>query len=175
MSAPAHVIARARAEHLAALAEIERAAEARFSLADLPIALRGDVYTIEDHAEALRAGLLWVALEAGGAPVGFAVALGNGDELHLDEIDVHPGHQGRGLGRALVDAVIAEARARRCARLTLTTFRFAAWNQPWYARLGFVELSKDACSPALAAIFEEEIARGLARERRVAMALELPR
>jgi hypothetical protein len=30
-------------------------------------------------------------------------------------------------------------------------------------------------SPALAAIVEEEIARGLARERRVAMVLDLPR
>lgn len=175
MSHFAYEVARARPEHLPALAEVERAAEARFSLEDLPLAMRGDVYSIEDHAEAQRAGLLWVALAAGGAPVGFAVALQNDGEIHLDEIDVHPAHQGRGVGRALIEAVIGETRARGCARLTLTTFRFAAWNRPWYARLGFAELPLHACSPAHAAIFEEEIARGLARERRVAMALEVAR
>jgi hypothetical protein len=46
---------------------------------------------------------------------------------------------------------------------------------PWYERLGFVALDESAQSPGLRAIYEEEIANGLARERRVAMVLELAR
>lgn len=105
--------------------------------------------------------------------VGFAIARRLGSDLHLEEIDVHPAHQRRGVGRALLDAVRSRALALGAARLTLTTFRFVPWNMPWYARLGFAPLDEGARSPGLAAIFDAEIDRGLAPERRVAMALAL--
>jgi hypothetical protein len=43
------------------------------------------------------------------------------------------------------------------------------------ARLGFVEVPESELSGDLREIYEDEIARGLARERRVAMALDLAR
>lgn len=166
----------ARAEQFAAMREVERAAEALFPLEDLPLALRGGSLTSdEEFAEAEREGLLWCAVDARGAVVGYAIALWLGGDLHLDEIDVHPAQQGRGIGRALVAAVRARAEERGARRLTLTTFRFVPWNQPWYERLGFVPLEGDALGGELAQLFEAEIARGLARERRVAMALALAR
>jgi hypothetical protein len=42
---------------------------------------------------------------------------------------------------------------------------------PTYARLGFVAFAESEIPAPLREIYEEEIARGLARERRVAMAL----
>jgi GNAT superfamily N-acetyltransferase len=177
MSAAArHRVVLARPEQFAAIREVERAAEESFPLEDLPLALRGATLTPEDElAEAARAGLLWAALDAGSQVIGYAIAVRVGDDLHLDEIDVHPAHQRRGVGRALLDAVRARAEADGVARLTLTTFRFVAWNMPWYARLGFAPLEESALPAGLRAIYEQEIARGLARERRVAMALELAR
>jgi GNAT superfamily N-acetyltransferase len=169
-------IALARPEHFSAVREIERAAEQIFPLEDLPLALRGQMLTSDAQlAEAAREGLLWCALGAGGEVLGYAIACRLGGDLHLDEIDVHPAQQRRGIGRALIDAVRARAQADGAARLTLTTFRAPPWNMPWYARLGFVAFEERAIPPLLRAIYEEEIARGLARERRVAMALELAR
>ena len=166
----------ARAEQFAAMREVERAAEALFALDDLPLALRGASLTSdEEFAEAQRERLLWCAVDARGEVLGYAIALWLGGDLHLDEIDVHPAQQGRGIGRALVAAVRTHAEARGARRLTLTTFRFVPWNQPWYARLGFVPLEGDALGGELAQLFDAEIARGLARERRVAMALALAR
>ena len=58
--------------------------------------------------------------------------------------------------------------------MTLTTFRSVPWNMRGTS--GSVRrLRRDALPHALAEIFEEEISRGLAREQRVAMALELAR
>jgi GNAT superfamily N-acetyltransferase len=169
-------IVSARAEHFAAMREVERAAEEPFSFEDLPLALRGATLTSDaEFVEAQREGLLWCALGAQGAVLGYAIALWLGRDLHLDEIDVHPAQQRRGIGRALVAAVRAHAEARGAARLTLTTFRFVPWNQPWYERLGFVALEGDALCGELAQLFDAEIARGLVRERRVAMALALAR
>jgi GNAT superfamily N-acetyltransferase len=177
MRAPANFrVAPARPEQFAAIREVERAAEESFPLEDLPEALRGATLTSDEElAEALAGGLLWCALDARGEVLGYAIALWLGSDLHLDEIDVHPDHQRRGVGRALIDAVRAHAEAHGARRLTLTTFRFVPWNMPWYARLGFASLEERALPAELRAIHEEEIARGLARERRVAMALELAR
>jgi GNAT superfamily N-acetyltransferase len=169
-------IAPARAEHFVAMREVERAAEEIFPLSEFPLALRGATLTSDrEFEEARRAGLLWCALGERGDVIGYAIALWLGRDLHLDEIDVHPAHQQRGVGRALIDAVRAHAEAHGARRLTLTTFRFVPWNMPWYERLGFVALDARGLRGELAEIFEAEIASGLARERRVAMALELAR
>ena len=171
-----HQVVLAQREQFAALREVERAAESSFPQAELPLALRGQSLTSdEEFVEAQRAGLLWCAQTAAGEAIGYAIALWLGPDLHLDEIDVHPKHQQRGVGRALIDVLRAHALAHGAQRLTLTTFRFVPWNMPWYARLGFAPLESGAFTGELAEIFEAEIARGLLRERRVAMALELAR
>ena len=166
-------IALAREQQLGALAGIERAAAEAFALEDLPESQRDEVTDLEELAAAQRDGRLWVASDARGEPVGFAIVFRLAQSAHLDELAVHPAHQRRGLGRALVRAVALWARAVGASRLTLTTFRFVAWNLPWYERLGFVALPEAALSHELAEIFEREIATGLPRERRVAMALDL--
>ncbi|MBM4385628.1 MAG: GNAT family N-acetyltransferase [Deltaproteobacteria bacterium] len=157
--------------------EVERAAEEIFPLDVLPQALRGASLTSDDEFEAARRdGLLWCALDARDRVIGYAIALWLGDRsLHLDEIDVHPAEQRRGVGRALIQSVRAHAEANGAPRLTLTTFRGVAWNMPWYERIGFVELTPSELAGELSEIFEAEVTRGLARERRVAMALDLAR
>jgi N-acetylglutamate synthase-like GNAT family acetyltransferase len=89
--------------------------------------------------------------------------------VHLEEIDVLPEHGRRGLGRRLVAQVCRWTEERGYVAVTLTTFRDIPWNMPFYARLGFEEISKAALPAGLSSILQDEACRGLDPVRRVAM------
>jgi GNAT superfamily N-acetyltransferase len=163
----------ARAEDVAQLPAIERAAAENFR--DLGLAeLFSEVLScIEDLKEACTEGRLWVATDAHDRPVGFALASRVGENAHLDELDVHPDHGRQGLGRALVHAVIEWARAARAPGITLTTLDDVAWNAPFYESLGFRVLAPGERGPDLDELLRQEAARGLPMQHRVAMQLEL--
>lgn len=119
--------------------------------------------------KAQEAGLLWVALD-GDVPVGFVLVEMLAEDLpHLEEIDVHPEHGRRGIGGALVRTVCEWVVRAGHREMTLTTFRAVAWNMPFYARMGFEEVSMDDLRPEVAAVVRDEAARGLDPERRVVM------
>lgn len=122
------------------------------------------------HAELQAAGTSWVALAAD-EPVGFLAAEIIGDEMHIWELAVRQDQQGRGLGRALLQAAIDGAADRRLAAVTLTTFRDVPWNQPFYEKIGFVTLPAEEAGARLAAILRSEVEQGLPGERRCAMRL----
>jgi len=165
----------AAADELGVLPAIEREAGGRFaaiaSLADVPEVLMPPGAL----ADALARGQVWVAVAPNGTVVGFAYADLIDGAVHLEELDVLEAFGRRGLGRALVAAVIADARRRGLTAVTLTTFRDVPWNAPFYARLGFRILPADALTPGLTAIFALEAARGLPRELRVVMRCDLDR
>lgn len=169
------------------LTEIERAADALFPVGRIPI--EGDTYPPEALARVLEVGQVLVVEAAAavdprssddplpdrasgsgsgsGDVIGFSVAQPRDDVLHLDLIAVHPGHGRRGLGKQLLEAVIAEAHRRALAGVTLTTFSDLKWNAPFYAQHGFRTLSAIDLSPRLRAVLQQEAALGM--ERRVAM------
>jgi GNAT superfamily N-acetyltransferase len=118
---------------------------------------------------ARQGGRLWVARAPDGRVVGFAQVELVGGGPHLEEMDVHPAHARRGIGRRLVAAVQAWTRAAGHTALTLTTFRDVPWNAPFYARCGFSVLEPAELSPALRVVVEEEAARGLDPATRVVM------
>lgn len=79
----------------------------------------------------------WQVVLADGAPVGFAhVCLDEGG-CKLDKLYVHPEHQRRGLGRALLRAIEAWARKRRARRLWLQVNRGNEAAIRAYERYGF--------------------------------------
>jgi GNAT superfamily N-acetyltransferase len=61
---------------------------------------------------------------------------------HLEQISVRPESQRRGIGAALVLAAMAEARRQGHDRMTLCTYRDVPWNGPFYAGLGFTEVTE---------------------------------
>ena len=124
-------------------------------------------YTALEQAQ--KAGLLWVAVDHGDHPVGFALACEVGGNAHLDELDVDPRHGRQGLGRALVETVCDWARQAGYAAITLTTLSHIPWNAPFYARLGFEILPPNQLNPALKQLLQSEVAYGLPAENRVAM------
>jgi GNAT superfamily N-acetyltransferase len=158
----------ARPADVRRLAAVELAA-ARLLAGHAPPSVLGETTAVQDLARAQAEGRLWVAL-ADDQPVGFAhVELIEPAAAHLQEIDVHPDHGRRGLGRRLVTTVCEWARDVGRRSVTLTSFRDVPWNMPFYARLGFEEIPAGDLSPALASVLRDEARRGLDPTRRVAM------
>jgi GNAT superfamily N-acetyltransferase len=167
------LIERARASDLAKLATIELAANALFEGRGLAGVVADDATSLAEVSHAHAAGLLWVARAADGEPVGFALLELVDGQPHLEEIDVHPAHGRRGVGRALLEAVLAWARGAGYRALTLTTFRDVPWNAPFYASVGFRTLAPAELSPGLVAVVRDEASRGLDPAQRVVMRHEL--
>jgi len=169
-----YVVRLAGPEHVDQLPGIEREAATRFG-DSLPESVLSHVTPVDDLAAAQQAGLLWVALEPAGVPVGFAVASANGRRVHLEELDVLPAHGRKGVGSALVEAVEDYALKCDCAEITLTTFRDVPWNAPFYALVGFEAIPEQELDAELVRRLSDEAALGLERSRRVAMRKPLSR
>ena len=173
MALPAgYSLRRGSAENLDLLAALERAAASSFAatpyahLIDAPPSI--EEYDPKHHR-------LWIAAAPSGAPVGFALAETTEGSAHLLELDVHPDHQARGIGTALIGEVARWAEGFGLDSLTLTTFASVPWNGPYYERRGFRPLRERELTPHLSAILREEARMGLPREDRIAMILHLPR
>ncbi len=60
--------------------------------------------------------------------------------IHLEDLYVRESHRGRGVGRALLEAVAAEAVSRGCARLELSVLDWNTEAIRFYRRLDAVEM-----------------------------------
>jgi GNAT superfamily N-acetyltransferase len=168
-------IVTAARRHVSAVPKLEQAASALFPEEDLPAALR---YLVTDHdtlEDAQQDGRLWMALDDGQRPVGFALAVVLDGEAFLDEVDVHPRHLRRGIGTRLVNTVIGWAEAREFPSLSLITFRHLPWNAPFYEPFGFKPLAPHELGKAMAQILAEEAEAGIDVANRVGMRRVLQR
>jgi GNAT superfamily N-acetyltransferase len=118
-------------------------------------------------------GILLVAVDGNDRPIGYAGSNFVEDGLHVAEIDVARQWQRRGVGRALMQAVLAEASRRGLRSVTLTTDRLVPFNAPFYASLGFRIIEERALPDRLRTVLAEEHAAGFDRDRRVAMSIDL--
>ncbi|MDR7251172.1 GNAT superfamily N-acetyltransferase [Nocardioides sp. BE266] len=160
-----HAVRPARARDLPLLAAIEDSGLPMFEevLGDLT----GDPLASPAVSGRERAAEPGFILVAGDPAVGFAHVRDLESHAHLDQISVHPDHARRGIGTALLEAAAERAALKGHGTLTLTTYADLAWNAPFYARHGFVEVSGDEPRTASQlAISEAEEALGLARHGR---------
>ncbi len=169
-----YVVQPAGPEHLDQLSAIERAAATRFGDL-LPRSVLSHVTPVGTLEAAQLAGMLWVALEPAGNPVGFAVASVHGRRAHLEELDVLPEYGRKGVGSALVEAVLDYALNGGCTEITLTTFSDVPWNAPFYANIGFEVILEQELDADLLKRLSDETELGLDRSRRVAMRKPLGR
>jgi GNAT superfamily N-acetyltransferase len=167
---PHYTVRAAHLRDLAVLPAIERAAAAQFRATPYPeLATAGGASAHVD----LSREFVWVVVDMTDQPVGFVIVRLHANAAHLHELDVHPRHARQGLGRRLLQAVAAWARARGLAALTLTTFADVPWNGPYYVRLGFRILDQAAWTPALQEIWHAEEAAGFPMAHRVCMQFDL--
>ncbi|MBV8651516.1 MAG: GNAT family N-acetyltransferase [Alphaproteobacteria bacterium] len=94
--------------------------------------------TAQSMAEDAAKGALLLA-EQGGALVGCVFVRPKGDALYIGKLAVRPGLQGQGIGKVLVTAARAEARALGIAMLELQTRIELTENHAAFARMGFVK------------------------------------
>lgn len=106
-------------------------------------------------------------------PAAWLWLVDHGDDLHIEQVSVHPALRGRRLGCRLIEAAASAARNRGKSGLTLTTFLHVPWNAPLYRTLGFEDLHADSLHGPLASIREHEAAIGLDASPRVAMRRDL--
>ncbi|CAI8967847.1 Acetyltransferase PA2271 [Pseudomonas sp. IT-347P] len=167
-------VRRASLADAVALPPIERSAAQLFRL-DPPLAWLADaeVPDAAQHLQAIEQTYVWVAEKSDGQLTGFVRAVDINQQMHIEELSVSQAFQGKGIGRALVAAVIEQARAMRLDSVTLTTFRDLPWNAPFYQRMGFAELTLAQADRHLHEALQSEILHGFPPERRCAMRLRL--
>lgn len=163
---PQPVIRPALAADHRALQQIERRAGERFRQIGMPEVADDEPPSSEDLA---AAELLLVATDGAGVAVGYAMANLVAGHAHLDQLSVAPDHAGRGVGTALIEAVMDWSRRRGDAELTLTTFLHVPFNAPLYAKRGFTVLDEARWTAGLRAVVTREAAHGLDASQRVVM------
>ncbi len=130
-------IVKANESHLGAIERCARAAYgkyvARIGRAPAPM--------VADFASQITAGRVWAAVDEAGFG-GYAVCYPRGDHMHLENIAVLPERQGRGIGRALIAHVEAEARKLGLAAVELYTNEKMTENLALYPRLGYRETGR---------------------------------
>ena len=172
------LIRQADTEDLPFLPDIERDAGRLFaSIPNLAFVADDTVMSLRDHVAMLRDGVVFVAqsLEGptAGDVVGFICGKQVGKTFHIHEMSVAPAGQGRGIGSALMAAMLDDAVSARCELATLTTFQDVPWNDGFYRKLGFRTLETNEIDARLGAILAAEAAAGLPADRRCAMAISL--
>lgn len=163
----------ARLEDVETMREIERAAGRLFSgigMDDVAAHVPPDPVTLGTYIQHQRA---WIAA-VDDQPVGYALVDVVDGCGHLEQVSVHPAFGRQGLGRMLIQSVVDWAEVRGLQAITLLTFRYVPWNGPYYASLGFGPLADAELTPGLLALRAHESERGLDRESRQAMRLDLP-
>lgn len=163
----------AREDELGRLREIERSAGVAFVGIGMGEVAADDPPSVETLARYQRDGRAWVQIDDDDRAIGYLIADLVDGMVHIEQVSVDPSAAGRGLGRGLIDHVMAWAAARGCAAVTLTTFAEVAWNAPYYERLGFRVLPADELGPGLRQIRADEAEHGLDRWPRVAMIREV--
>jgi predicted N-acetyltransferase YhbS len=102
------------------------------------------------------------------------IFLGRDDgELCIGQVSVDPSCQRQGVGSALLQKVIDDARHVGEPTIVLSTQADVAWNRPWYERFGFEVVPPNSWTEAMRAITEEQSADGLDWNTRVHMRLTL--
>ncbi|CAL9579093.1 GNAT family N-acetyltransferase [Streptomyces sp. enrichment culture] len=162
----------ARPEDLPLLQDVERAAGEPFRALGMD-AIADDDPPPLDVLEGYRAASRARVADLGGRPVAYLVWDEVDGAAHVEQVSVHPDAARRGVGRALIEDLAADAAARGVPALTLTTFTDVPWNAPYYARLGFRVLEAAELTGGLRAIRSAEAAHGLDRWPRVCMRRDL--
>ena len=96
---------------------------------------------LADYEKLIGEGVVYV-LPAEAGTAGFVVMVPDEQGMCLENIAVHPDWQGRGLGRALIAFVEAEARSRGLRAVHLYTNEAMTENLALYPSLGFEEVGR---------------------------------
>lgn len=130
----AHELRTARAADVAVIEEIVRDAYSPY----IPRIGRAPGPMLDDYRALVARGVVQVACE-GETADGVVVLIPQEGFMLLDNIAVSPRAQGRGVGRLMLEAAEAAARAAGYRSIELYTNEAMTENVGLYARIGYVE------------------------------------
>lgn len=96
---------------------------------------------LDDYANVIQQHGVFV-VEENGEIVGVLVLIQTESGMILDNVAVHPEHQGEGLGRRLLELAESETRSQGYAYLDLYTHECMTENIEMYKRIGYVETER---------------------------------
>ncbi len=143
-------------ETVADLATIRALFEAYAASLDIDLGYQGfaDELRSLPGAYAPPGGALRLARDAGGSPVGcVALRASSAGRAEIKRLYVTPAGRGGGLGRALAEATIADARRLSYRRIVLDTLPSMTGAQALYRSLGFAEIEPYYDTPISGTIF----------------------
>ena len=105
-----------------------------------------------DYTGAITEGRVFVA-EAEGVVVGLVVVRAEDDHLLIENVAVWPGHQGSGVGGALLEHAERHAAALELPELRLFTHVAMSENQAFYARRGYRETGRHGNGRGIERVF----------------------
>ena len=162
----------ARPEDAPRLQHIELATQGQFAAIGYDQVAANPPDSIELLVEYARSERSWVAV-VDDEVVGYILVGVLDNAAHIFHVCVHPGHQGHGVGKALIEQVKSWARSAGRPAITLATFYEVPWNGPLYEHLGFRVLDESELGPEMLARGEHDVAGGLSPKGQVAMRLDL--
>jgi ribosomal protein S18 acetylase RimI-like enzyme len=83
----------------------------------------------------------WQIITAGQADIGMLDVDYRPGEIYLARIEIHPGHQGQGIGTRIISALLEEAQ-RKSQHLVLDVLTVNRRAQALYRRLGLTEVAR---------------------------------
>src|SRR4051812_3204248 len=96
---------------------IEKLAGAAFADIGMTDIAEAEPSSLDELARYAEAGRSWIALDDAGSSIGYVLADIVDGLAHVEQISVLPDHQGRGVGRALMDRDREWAAERRIAAI----------------------------------------------------------
>lgn len=129
--------------------------------------------SLADFEAKLAGRGVWVAAGPNNGAVGYACA-GELEALFwLHQMGVDPAHGNKGIGKALLAAVVDHAKWAFHTAIGLTTFKDIAFNAPFYAKAGFLRVSRDGAAPWLQQQLDNECPQGVDPSTRTIMVRKL--
>lgn len=159
-------------DDLPALAALEARAARLFGDHGHAAIANAPQHTPDELADFIDGNQAWVAV-IDAEPAGFAVAGQVGAAFYLKELSVDPGYGRRGVGTALLEFYVGQARRSGYRLAALSTFRDIPFNAPFYSRRGFSVLPPETAPDALKKQFLAEVPSGIDPASRVLMVRRL--
>ena len=111
-------------------------------VAPIERAVFSDPWSERDLSDCVRTGVPFLVAEQGGAVVGYVIAHHALDEAEILNLGVVPSRQRQGVGRALVQGMLAQLRQQGVATVFLEVRESNTVAQRLYGALGFAHVGR---------------------------------
>ena len=105
-------------------------------------AVFSDPWSERDLSDCVRAGVPFLVVEQSGSIIGYVIAHHALDEAEILNLGVAPAHQRQGIGRALVQGMLAQLRQQKVAKVFLEVRESNSAARQLYGALGFTMVGR---------------------------------